>query len=110
MAGSSYFVLLSVLPFSPIFCLHCSAFLDNEGTACPYRGSGSLHGEGASCSIALTSQHHIKGSIITSPSRPSSVVLRGGLALEIRNQPWHMQQALGLKQMLILTLMFHPIL
>lgn len=100
--------------------LSCSqSFLSVPSSACtvqhswitqvPYMSMG-LHGEGANSSIALTSQHHIKCSIITAPSRPSSVALRGGLALEIRSQPWHMQQALGLKQMLILTLMFHPTL
>lgn len=32
---SSYLILLSVLPFIPIFWLHCSAFLNREGRACP---------------------------------------------------------------------------
>ena len=52
-------------------------------------------------------QHHI---IVTSSSRPSSVSLRWGLALEIRHQRWHVHRVLGLEQMLRLTLMFHPAL
>lgn len=86
VAGSSYFVLFSVLPFSPIFCPHYSAFLNNEGRACPTGVSGPrscMEGHGPHSrlqrcldkSASYQVQHRVN---TTSPSRPSSVSLRWG--------------------------------